>query len=300
MTVNEYRQQVYRVMVTVLAIPDANPRIVAEKCNLSLPDLWTTLEFTDTEGLLSGLRIQHGGQGKAPLLVIYDRAQRTLKGMEFMEHFEKEGIPHISGDERPTLFISYNRETGSGFADTLEKRIASCASVKLDTNMAPWESFTEFMKTIRKQDFAVLVITDKYLRSEACMFEVSEVMKDENWRDKVMFAVLEDAVYTTGATEYLRYWQDQREKANLDAKSIEPMNMESITAKIKKITGIELCFNTFFAAVCDSNNPKPYEVIDAILDRIRYTTNQDFAAGLDNTTYASERERAIRQALGEK
>ena len=33
-TTSQYKEQMYRVMATVLKIPDANPRIVAEKCSM--------------------------------------------------------------------------------------------------------------------------------------------------------------------------------------------------------------------------------------------------------------------------
>ena len=289
MTVNEYRQQVYRVMVTVLAIPDANPRIIAEKCNLSLPDLWTTLEFTDTEGLLSSLRIQHGGQGKAPIMVFYDTAQRTLKGMEFMEQFETQGIPHLHDLERQTVFISYNQGSASDFVDELEKRLAICADVKRDkTTMDSWDSFSEFMRSIRKQDFAVLVITDAYLKSIPCMFEVSELMKDDNWRQKVMFAVLDSNLYSAGADTYIRYWQDKKDELNGKAKGIDPVNMAPITADLKKVVAIQQCFGDFFMSVCDSDNPKPYLVIEAIIGRIRKEANGNFVDTLNSSDAVAE------------
>lgn len=298
MTTNEYKQRVYRVMVTVLAIPDANPRIVADKCGLSLDELWEALEFTDTEGLLSGLRIQHGGWGKAPLLVIYDRAQRTLKGMEFMDRFEKEGVPYIQGDERPTVFISYNQASASSFVDSLQERLKSCATVVRDkTSMKDWDSFTAFMKSIRKQDFAVLVITPEYLRSTACMYEVSELLKDEDWHDKVMFAVIDSSIYSTPAAAFLKYWQEKQAQLQEEARTIEPQNMSLITAELNKVIAIQQCFGDFYSAVCDANNPKTWDIISAIITRIKDCANEDFAAGLDNTAYAKEREDQIRRAL---
>ena len=289
MTTNEYKQQVYRVMTAVLEMPDKNGRVVAEKCGLPLTELWTTLEFIHTQGLLNGLRVQHGGQGKAPIMVFYDTAQRTLKGMEFMEQFETQGIPHLHDSERPTVFISYNQGSASDFVNELEKRLAICADVKRDkTTMDPWDSFSEFMRSIRKQDFAVLVITDAYLKSIPCMFEVSELMKDDNWKQRVMFAVLDTSLYSAGADTYIRYWQDKKEELNRKAKGIDPVNMAPITADLKKVVAIQQCFGDFFMSVCDSDNPKPYLVIEAIIDRIRKEANGSFVDTLNNTETVAE------------
>ena len=298
MTTNEFEQRVYRVMVTVLGIPNASPKIVAERCDVSVDDLFGTLEYTDTEGLLANLRITHGGWKNTPQFVAYDRVQRTMKGNEFMKRFEKEGVPHISGGDRPTVFVSYNRDSGSDFADSLEEQLSACAKVIRDTDLDDWGSFTEFMKTIRKQDFAVIVITDKYLKSEACMFEVSEVMKDENWRDKAMFAVLDTGIYSKNQSDYIRYWQDQRLEAKRSAEGIDVENMGPITAKLKKIAAIEQCLGDFLMAVYDANNPKPYGIIQAVMNRIRFTTKQNYAEGLDNTPYAKEQEAQVKKALG--
>lgn len=297
-TTSQYKEQMYRVMATILKIPDANPRIVAEKCSMSLPELFSMLAVIDTEKLLSGLNVIRGGQGNAPAMVIFDHAQRTMKGMEFMERYETEGVPHIQGKERPTVFISYNQASAGSFVDSLQECLKSCATVVRDkTSMGDWESFTSFMKSIRKQDFAVLVITPEYLRSMACMYEVSEFLKDENWHDKVMFAVIDQSVYSTPVTEFLSFWQKKQNELHEQAKKIEPQNMSLITADLNKVIAIQQCFNCFYGAVCDSNNPMPWDIIPAIIRRIKICANEDFAADLDNSAFAKDREEQIRKAL---
>lgn len=297
-TTSQYEEQMYKVMAAVLKIPDANPKIIAERCSISLPELFSTLAVIDTEKLLSGLNVIRAGQDKAPVTVIFDHVQRTMKGMEFMKCYETEGVPHIQGKERPTVFISYNQASAGSFVDSLQECLKSCATVVRDkTSMGDWESFTSFMKSIRKQDFAVLVITPEYLRSMACMYEVSEFLKDENWHDKVMFAVIDQSVYSTPVTEFLSFWQKKQNELHEQAKKIEPQNMSLITADLNKVIAIQQCFNCFYGAVCDSNNPMPWDIIPAIIRRIKICANEDFAADLDNSAFAKDREEQIRKAL---
>lgn len=297
-TTSQYKEQMYRVMATVLKIPDANPRIVAEKCSMSLPELFSMLAVIDAENLLSGLNVIRGGQGNAPVMVIYDHAQRTMKGMEFMERYETEGVPHIQGEDRPTVFISYNQASANSFVDSLQESLKACATVVRDkTSMKDWESFTVFMKSIRKQDFVVLVITPEYLRSTACMYEVSELLKDETWREKVMFAVIDSSIYSTPVASFLEFWQEKQAQLQEEARTIEPQNMSLITTELNKVIAIQQCFGDFYSAVCDANNPKTWDIISAIITRIKKCANEDFAADLDNTVYAKEREEQIRRAL---
>jgi len=55
-----------------------------------------------------------------------------------------------------------------------------------------WESITSFMNSIRKQDFVILVISDNDLKSVACMYEVMQLLKDDDWLDKTIIMLADD------------------------------------------------------------------------------------------------------------
>ena len=50
----------------------------------------------------------------------------------------------------------------------------------------------QFMSKIKIHDFAVVIISDSYLRSRNCMYEITELMKDDNYMDKLLFIILSD------------------------------------------------------------------------------------------------------------
>ena len=88
--------------------------------------------------------------------------------------------------EKPTVFISFNNKYRD-FVDCLEERLSKEANVlRYEDQIPAWGSFVSFMDTIKEQDFAVLVISDEYLKSFACMYEVTQVMKCDNWKDIVL------------------------------------------------------------------------------------------------------------------
>lgn len=94
--------------------------------------------------------------------------------------------------EKPTVFISYKRDK-SDIVNKLEVNIGGRAEIKRDTEeIGAWESITTFMKSIRTQDFAILVISDNYLKSVACMYEVIQLMKEDDWLSKTMIMLADD------------------------------------------------------------------------------------------------------------
>ncbi len=51
------------------------------------------------------------------------------------------------------------------------------------------------MKSIRNQDYVILIISDYYLKSKNCMFEVTEIMKEQEYKDRIFPAVVEHGIY---------------------------------------------------------------------------------------------------------
>jgi len=69
----------------------------------------------------------------------------------------------------------------------------------------------------------VLIISDKYLKSPNCMFELLEVQRNGNIYDRILPVVLSDAnIYKSiGIISYLKYWEAQIEELNHALKELE-------------------------------------------------------------------------------
>ena len=171
----------------------------------------------------------------------------------------------------PSVFVSYNHGS-SDFVDKIEKSLAGICNIKRDKNeIGDWESISDFMKTIRKEDFAVLVISDSYLKSTACLFEVIQLMKDENWDKHTMYVIMDDAktLYNLGGQlDYIQYWENHYKDIY---KKIEQLPLESTHKQIEqlsKITTIKNEIGEFLNKVSDASNPSTDEVISRIKHRI--------------------------------
>lgn len=159
--------------------------------------------------------------------------------------------------EKPTVFISYKRDKGY-IANNLEKTIGGRAEIKRDIKeIGAWESITSFMNSIRKQDFAILVISDNYLKSVACMYEVMQLLKDDDWLDKTIIMLAED-INIFGTKEqliYIKYWNEEYNNIAELIKSLPPESVSSQSEDLKKISRIKDEIGSFLHIISDRNIP---------------------------------------------
>ena len=94
--------------------------------------------------------------------------------------------------KKKNLFLSYCWKD-SNEADKIYDFFKSSRNIELhrDTiDIGKWESIKEYMQSISDMDYTILLISDVYLKSANCMYEVLEVMRDRNYRDKIFPAVI--------------------------------------------------------------------------------------------------------------
>ena len=156
-------------------------------------------------------------------------ALRSFLEMELIEGDEKEDDAQ-SG--KKTIFLSYCHKD-SDIADLIDERLGMLikdnATISRDIRDVEYhESFKKFMQSIERHDYVITIISDSYIKSRNCMYEVLEVVKDSNFADKLIYIVLENGdsqyyktkptvdigadVYSTNAqTEYSKYWKRQEQ-----------------------------------------------------------------------------------------
>ena len=52
------------------------------------------------------------------------------------------------------------------------------------------DSFRSFMESIREHEYVIMLISDRYIKSVNCMHEVTEVLKDSRFKEKLLFIIL--------------------------------------------------------------------------------------------------------------
>lgn len=84
-------------------------------------------------------------------------------------------------------------------------------SLKRDVNsIDQWDSIRLFMDTIVKSDYAILIISESYLKSINCMYEITQLIKDPHYRNRIFPVVLDKSIYTlNGRINYITYWEKE-------------------------------------------------------------------------------------------
>lgn len=141
----------------------------------------------------------------------------------------------IENSSKPRIYFSYawNDKTGAGknrekiVTDLYQSLKDDGYQVIRDKEDVDYRaSISDFMREIGRGDTIVVAISDKYLKSSNCMFEMLQIYRQSNsdketFRDKIFPIVLDDAkIYDPlDVLDYVKYWKEKKEK--LEEKMVE-------------------------------------------------------------------------------
>lgn len=104
------------------------------------------------------------------------------------------------------------------------------------------ENIKEFMNAIRAGKTVVVVFNRYYFKSRYCMYELSGIMEDPAFKDRVLPVVIDDTIRdSTFYVEIVKYWKNQLdEESELveELKSIDPNMAKPEETKCKEIEAI--------------------------------------------------------------
>ena len=105
--------------------------------------------------------------------------------------------------------------------------------IKIDQDALRFmDSITEFMDSIQKAGFVVPIISDLYLRRENCMYEVSRLVEDSHFKDRLLPIIVDDAKIfgQQDQLQYHRYWSEKYDEAD------RTLSERCYTAEVKETT----------------------------------------------------------------
>lgn len=174
-----------------------------------------------------------------------------------------------SGDDI-TIFLSYcwaDKE----IANKIDTSLTNCdlKIIRDIRDIENWKSIREFMQSIRNQDYAIFIISDNYLRSTNCMFEVYEMLKEQQYQDRIFPVILEHKIYNpTEKINYIRYWERECSKLEAGIRSIDPANSSELTLELRHMRQISQSIGEFMKIVSDMNNPSEADINCAIKNKL--------------------------------
>lgn len=151
--------------------------------------------------------------------------------INMMNQADMEDDYGIMDDKVTPVYISYSWEKNSDnivnhFCFVLEQSGITYKRDKKDCHYM--DNIKEFMNSIRNGGIIVVVFSRKYMLSKNCMYELSGVMHQENWKQKILPVVVDDSIRERSFyKELVKHW-----KAQIDELEKEVEDMREYGAKI--------------------------------------------------------------------
>lgn len=172
------------------------------------------------------------------------------------------------------VFLSYSHKDKC-IADITQNKIEELYRSKIeisrDTEKLKYkDSLDEYMQSIKEHDFVISIVSNEYLRSTPCMYEVTELMRDRNYYNKLLFIIISEHdikfyenedieikdikadIYSSNRFDYINYWECEKEKIDKKVSEIKnPSLMLELTKESKKIEIISLHVGEFISKLYD-------------------------------------------------
>lgn len=168
--------------------------------------------------------------------------------------------------KKETLFISYCWSDGNSYADELENQLSDYFSVKRDkSQLIINDDIYGFMAQIANCTNVVIVLSDGYVKSLNCMLEVSYLVQQPDWADKVMVLVIDESIYgTERKLEILNYWDLRKKQLE---KNSDDIGKKIVDEELEKLTEINDQLEVFLHGISRRKNPSQIAIVNELVRR---------------------------------
>lgn len=162
-----------------------------------------------------------------------------------------------------TAFLSYswaNEKT----ADEIDNLFQSLGiEVKRDKRELGYkDNIKKYMQSIRDCDYAILVISEASLKSQACMYEVLEIMKEQKFIDKILPIIVSGTKLFKPEDQipFINHWKRESESLEKELTAIGIVEGMSLATDLKIRKSIYSNIAKFLKIISDRNIP-PLDVM---------------------------------------
>ncbi|MEH2117199.1 COR domain-containing protein [Nostoc sp.] len=162
-----------------------------------------------------------------------------------LERKRDESLTHrLQDSNQKQVFISYTWRDKEN--KTLVEKIEQAFEAKgikilRDSNEIGYkERFKEYMQRLSRGICIILVISDQYLKSENCMYELVEIAKNGEFYKRIFPIILADAniFKATERLKYIKYWEDEIKELDKEMKGVSAANLQGFRDDIDQYTEI--------------------------------------------------------------
>ncbi|MEZ4710850.1 MAG: toll/interleukin-1 receptor domain-containing protein [Caldilineaceae bacterium] len=167
-----------------------------------------------------------------------------------------------SAHSTPEVFISYAWGGQSeAIADKLDAAFAAKGiTIVRDKRAVNYKDLIrDFMRRIGQGNCVIVLIGQKYLTSENCMFELIEIAKQGEFKDRIFPIVLSDAkIYRAiGRIPYIQHWEAQIKELEEAMRSVSAANLQGIREDLDLYVAIRNTISNLMDILADMNALTP-------------------------------------------
>lgn len=212
--------------------------------------------------------------GNSVVNVVQNNANESNLVVEKNQNFMKKESRRFNKNKNISIFISYSWNDNN-FVNILDNELQSYGyKIIRDIRDAEYaQSIKDFMKKIRKTDYSIIILSDSFLKSENCMREIFEFIKDDDYKDRIIPVIYESAkdIWSTNkGITYTIYWKQREEKFKEQLTQIEEESKCGYIEELKHISAIK---NSIGEVIGIFRNMKMFDandeyIISSIVDYI--------------------------------
>lgn len=140
---------------------------------------------------------------------------------------------------------------------------------------------SEFMKELGCGD-CIVVVSDKYLRSPYCMYELLQIDRNAEFRKRICPLVLPDAKIHRLADrlEYASFWKQEHERLRkaVESVGVEVLSLEGSLKEYEKYRDITQNLDRLITLLADINTLTPVMLAADNFETLRLAIDQRLAA----------------------
>lgn len=211
-------------------------------------DLFEILAASDNTKVYGGKYL-----GKSPT------TEHFLAGGGYQKKFPvgESKVTITASDPSVSLFLSYCWKQKDD-AETIFRDLSQ-AGVRIrkdDHELSYKDSIHDYMGSIRTNDFALVLISDDFLRSRNCMNEMMHLYKELD-AQKRMLPVLIDGTLIYRPKDravYIKYWENELESLQQEIADVPPYKAISLHEEVRTVTEISMLIDTFLNGIVKEKN----------------------------------------------
>lgn len=169
------------------------------------------------------------------------------------------------------LFLSYSWKDEKK-ADEIDTFFSDLEiEIKRDKkSIEQWGSIRNFMDSIQNSDYAILIISEAYLKSVNCMYEITQLMKDAQYKDRIFPVIIDNEIYQLKKRiDYIVYWEEKYDEIKKEVARVKnPENIGKLSVELHQFREISYTIGEFLDIIKDMNNPKAEGINQAIYERL--------------------------------